>query len=80
MVAFKIWATSSSRDESPNMERSAMLKNHAIHGKTFGLVLGFPILLRRFSFPKKKEKTSIPHQLFHMFFSLLISKCKKPDL
>ena len=57
MVAFKIWATSSSRDESPNMERSAMLKNHAIHGKTFGLVLGFPILLRRISFPKKKEKT-----------------------
>ena len=57
MVAFKIWATSSSRDEPPNMERSAMLKNHAIHGKTFGLVLGFPILLRRISFPKKKEKT-----------------------
>ena len=48
--AFRIWATSSSRDESPNMEWSAMLKNNAIHSKTFRLVLGFPILPRRISY------------------------------
>ena len=68
VIAFRIWVTSISTDESPNMERSAMLKNHAIHGKTFGLVLGFPILLGRISFPQKNEKTWIPNQVFHMIF------------
>ena len=39
------------------MERCAMFKDHVVHGKTSGLVLGFPMFLRRILFPKKNEKT-----------------------
>ena len=38
------------------IERCAMLQNQAVDGKTVGLVLGFPILLRRISFPKRKNR------------------------
>ena len=38
------------------MERCAMFKNHVVHGKTSGLVLGFPMLLRRILFPQKERK------------------------
>ena len=38
VIAFRIWVTSISTDESPNMERSAMLKKYAIHGKRLARV------------------------------------------
>ena len=46
------------------MDRWAMLKYQAIHGKTFGLFLEFPILPRKISFPKrtKRHGPQIPHE------------------
>jgi hypothetical protein len=38
VIAFKIRVTSISTDESPNMERSAMFKKYAIHGKRLARV------------------------------------------
>jgi hypothetical protein len=38
VIAFKIWVISISTDESPNMERSAMFKKYAIHGKRLARV------------------------------------------
>ena len=55
MVPCKILVTNSSTDESPNHGPVCHVQHNAIHGKTVGLVLGFPILLKRISFPEKKD-------------------------
>ena len=74
-----------STDESPNMqhmERTPMLTTVLFVVTPFGLALGFPILLRRISLSKKKEKTWIPNQVFHLFFlyKTLYVKCSICEL
>ena len=46
------------------MERCAMLKSHAVHGKTFGLVLGSPCFSGGFYFPKRTKRHESQTRLF----------------
>ena len=62
------------------MAQWAMLKYKAIHGKTFGLFLGFPILPRKISFPKRTKRHGSQINIFICFFSLLNSLYKMLDL
>ena len=50
------------------MDRWAMLKYQAIHGKTFGLFLRFPILPRKISFPKRTKRHGSQISIFTWYF------------
>ena len=62
------------------MDRRAMLKYQAIHGKIFGLFLEFPILPRKISFPKRTKRHGSQISIFTWYFSLLNSLYKMLDL
>ena len=60
-----------SRDESPNMERTSMLTKDAIHGKPFGVALGFPIPSQEDFTSQKEGKDMNPKPGFsYVFLSL----------
>ena len=63
-------------------ESTSMLTKYTIRGKTGGLALGFPILLRRISLPKKKDMNPKPGFFICFFFKTktLYVKCSICEL